>query len=78
MLTLPRTDHRLIVEQLTFLDRVKNLKEVITQQLLHGLAVGKAIQRALERILVHAEIVTGVLLRSEGVGRASMLPQIGV
>ena len=38
----------------------------------------KAIQRALERILVHAEIVTGVLLRSEGVGRASMLPQIGV
>ena len=48
MLTLPRTDHRLIVEQLTFLDRVKNLKEVITQQLLHGLAVGKAIQRALQ------------------------------
>ena len=31
MLTLPRTDHRLIVEQLTFLDGVKHLKEILAQ-----------------------------------------------
>jgi len=59
VLALPRTDDRLVVEQLAFLDGVEDLEKVFAQQLADGLAVREAVKRGFQRAREGAGTVIG-------------------